>query len=124
MDEVERVARRVADAERAITDQLARTGPLVGRASSPDGAVEVVTAPGGPPLEVRISRAALSMGADGLAAEILRVAERAAAAAGAVAERALAGVAEPGGLVEAGIPVADRRDDEDFGDGSYLRGTR
>lgn len=124
MDEAERAARRVADTERRVTEHLARTGPVLGRASSPDGAVTVVTAPGGPPREVRVSPAALGMGPRALADEIVRVAAAAHRDAATRVHRALERVADPAtlrALTEIGFERGP--DDDDF-DGTYLRGPR
>lgn len=125
MDEAERAARRVADTERRVVEHVARTGPVLGRASSPDGAVAVVTAPGGPPCEVRVSPAALNMGPRALADEILRVAAAAARDASSRMHRSLERVVDPAAvraLAEIGFERGPEQDD-DF-DGSYLRGSR
>lgn len=93
--EIARANRRVAETEQRVSDQLARGGPVFGRASSSDGAVTVFTAPGGPPQEIRIAPAALRMGPDALAAEIVRVAGRAARDAGSRLHQTLARVVDP-----------------------------
>ncbi len=125
MDETQRAAQRVADTERRVAEHVARTGPVLGRASSPDGAVTVVAAPGGPPQEVRVSPAALAMGPRALADEILRVSARASRDAASRVHRTLAGVADPATLRALAEIGFDRGpdDDDDF-DGSYLRGPR
>jgi hypothetical protein len=109
--EIDRANRRVADTERRVSDLLARGGPVLGQASSADGAVTVVTPPGAPPREVRIEPGALRMGPDALADEIVRVAARAARDAGARLHRSLGQVVDPGtadGLAELGFePRAD-----------------
>ena len=79
-DDVERAARKVRDVEQAVSDHVARSGPITGRASSPDGAVTVVATPGGPPQEITVSAAALRMGPQGLAAELTSLLETAIAA--------------------------------------------
>lgn len=125
-DQIARAGRRVAETEQRVSEHFARTGPVLGRASSPDGAVSVVTAPGASPQEVRISQAALNMGAPMLAAEILRVANRAARDASARLHSSLERVVDPGtarGLTELGFEPGRREDDEGFG-GSFLRGAR
>ncbi|MFD1149759.1 hypothetical protein [Saccharothrix hoggarensis] len=129
MDEAERAAQRVADTERRISEHVARTGPVLGRASSPDGAVTVVTAPGGPPREVRVSPAALTMGPRALADEILRVSARASRDAASRLHRTLERVADPAAvraLAEIGFEPGpdDGSDDDGFGGGSYLRSSR
>lgn len=127
MDEAERAARRVADTERQVSEHLARTGPVLGRASSPDGAVAVVTVPGGPPREVRVSPAALNMGPRALADEILRVADAAAKDAAGRMHRSLERVADPAALRalgEIGFERGPDQDPDDDLDGSYLRSSR
>ncbi|PSL54605.1 hypothetical protein B0I31_106119 [Saccharothrix carnea] len=125
MDETQRAARRVADTERQVAEHAARTGPVLGRASSPDDAVTVVTAPGGPPREVRVSPSALNMGPRALADEILRVSARASRDAATRLHRTLERVADPAAvraLAEIGF---ERGPDDDGGfDGTYLRGPR
>ena len=104
--EIDRANRRVAETEQRVTDHLARGGPVLGHASSADGAVTVITPPGAPPQEIRIEPAALRMGPDALADEIVRVAARAARDAGARLHRSLARVVDPGttnGLAELGF---------------------
>ncbi|MBW4716133.1 hypothetical protein KZQ38_03110 [Saccharothrix sp. SC076] len=110
--------------EARVSAHIARTGPVLGRASSADGAVTVVSAPGAPPREIRISKAALNMGADALGAEIVRVAERAAADAAARMHQSLARLVDPAtsrALDDIGFPAGAVEDD--FGT-SYLRGPR
>ncbi|MEU5691156.1 hypothetical protein [Actinosynnema sp. NPDC020468] len=124
MDETTRAAERVADTGRAVAEHVARTGPVLGRASSADGAVTVTTAPGGPPVEVRVSPAALHAGPQALAAEILRVAAQASADASARLHRSLERVVDPAvtrALTELGFERGEVEDD--FG-GGYLRGAR
>ncbi|MFI9007385.1 hypothetical protein ACIGNX_09175 [Actinosynnema sp. NPDC053489] len=126
MDETQRAARRVADTGRQVAEHVACTGPVLGRASSPDGAVTVVTAPGGPPREVRVSTSALSMGPRALADEILRVSARASRDAASRAHRAVARVTDPAtarALAEIGFPPGPD-DDPDTFDGTYPRGPR
>ncbi|MET1071925.1 MAG: hypothetical protein ABWY11_04675 [Umezawaea sp.] len=104
--EIDRANRWVADTERRAADHLARGGPVLGRASSPDGAVTVVTPPGAPPTGIRITPAALRMGPDALAAEIVRIAGRASRDAGARLHQSLHRVVDPGtssGLAELGF---------------------
>ncbi|PRY43747.1 hypothetical protein [Umezawaea tangerina] len=104
--EIDRANQRVTETERRVTDHLTRGGPVFGHASSPDRAVTVVTPPGAPPTEIRISPAALRMGPDALAAEIVRVAGRASRDAGARLHQSLQRVVDPGtaaGLTELGF---------------------
>ncbi|MDQ2587214.1 hypothetical protein CKY47_25140 [Saccharothrix yanglingensis] len=115
---MERAARRVAEAGRRAAEHVARTGPVFGRASSPDGAVTVVAVPGGPPREVRVSPAALRMGPRALADEILRVSRRASRDA---ADRSLERVVEPEAVAALAEIGFERGPDEDFG---FPRGVR
>ncbi|MBP2339211.1 hypothetical protein JOF41_005389 [Saccharothrix coeruleofusca] len=117
MDETTRAAQRVADTGHRVADHLVRTGPVLGRASSPDRAVTVVTAPAAPPHEIRISPAALRLGPDALGAEIVRVAGRASRDAAARLHASLARVVDPAtarALAEIGFPPGAPEDD-DFG---------
>jgi hypothetical protein len=111
--EIARANRRVAETGQRVSEHLARGGPVFGRASSSDGAVTVSTPPGGPPQEIRISPAALRMGPDALADEIVRVAGRAARDAGSRLHQTLARVVDPNiarGLAELGFePERDTR---------------
>ncbi|MEV0678346.1 hypothetical protein AB0I60_17700 [Actinosynnema sp. NPDC050436] len=128
MDETTRAARRVAELGARVSGHVAGTGPVLGRASSSDGAVTVVTAPGAAPAEIRVSAAALAMGADALGAEIVRVAERAARDAAARMHRSLARLVDPAtarALAEIGFPAdaPGGESEDDFGT-TYLRGPR
>ncbi|MCS7484284.1 hypothetical protein [Umezawaea endophytica] len=109
--EIDRANQRVVETERRVADLLARGGPVLGRATSADGTITVVTPPGAPPSEVQVEPGALRMGPDALAAEIVRVAARAARDAGARLHRSLGRVVDPGtanGLAELGFePRAD-----------------
>ncbi|ROP40056.1 YbaB/EbfC family nucleoid-associated protein [Saccharothrix texasensis] len=124
MDETQRAAQRVADTGRRVAEHVARTGPVRGRASSPDGAVTVVATPGGPPQEVRVSPSALNMGPRALADEILRVSARASRDAASRVHRALERVADPAAvraLAEIGF---ERGPDDDGFDGAHLGESR
>ncbi|MFC6089528.1 hypothetical protein [Saccharothrix lopnurensis] len=124
MDEAERAALRFAETGRRVEEHLARTGPVRGRASSPDGAVSVVAAPGGAPQEVRVSPAAIAMGPRALADEIVRVAAAASRDAAGRAHRSLERVADPAALrAQAELGFEPGPDTDDFG-GPYLRGPR
>ncbi|NUT99003.1 MAG: hypothetical protein HOY78_44075 [Saccharothrix sp.] len=100
--------------EAQVSQHIARTGPVLGRASSSDGAVTVVTAPGAPPQQIRIAPGALNMGADALGAEIVRVAERASADAAARMHQSLARLVDPAtakALTDIGFPAGGPEDD-------------
>ncbi|SDN83533.1 hypothetical protein [Lentzea jiangxiensis] len=112
-DDVERAARKVREVEQAVAERVTRTGPITGRASSPDGAVTVVATPGGPPQQVVVSPAALRMGPQGLAAEIMRIADRARRTANTRLHQALDRVVDPRELAATGIERGP--DEDDFG---------
>ncbi|GHH58579.1 hypothetical protein [Lentzea cavernae] len=109
-DDVERAARKVRDVEQAVSEHVTRGGPVTGRASSPDGAVTVVATPGGPPQSVEVSAAALRMGPHGLAAEIMRIADRAQRNANTRLHQTLERVVDPRELTAMGI---ERGTDDD-----------
>ncbi|USX50865.1 YbaB/EbfC family nucleoid-associated protein [Lentzea sp. HUAS12] len=109
-DDVERAARKVRDVEQAVTEHVTRSGPVTGRASSPDGAVTVVATPGGPPQQISVSPAALRMGPQALAAEIMRIAGKAQRTANTRLHRTLERVVDPRELTAMGI---ERGPDED-----------
>ncbi|MFD5830715.1 YbaB/EbfC family nucleoid-associated protein [Lentzea sp. NPDC060358] len=112
-DDAERAARKVREVERAVAEHAARSGPITARVSSPDGAVTVVATPGGPPREITVSPASLRMGPHGLAAEIVRIAEKARRAADAQLHRTLERVVDPRELTAMGIE--NTRDDDEHG---------
>jgi hypothetical protein len=112
-DDVERAARKVRDVEQAVSQHVARSGPITGRASSPDGAVTVIATPGGPPQQIVVSPAALRMGPQGLAAEIMRIAEKAQRTASSRLHETLERVVDPRELTELGF--ARGQDDDEFG---------
>ena len=93
--EVERADRKVRETGARVSAQLGRTGRVTGRASSRDGAISVVAAPGGRLLEVNIENSALIMRPEQLAATIVDVATRAARNAGARMQQSVRSVVEP-----------------------------
>lgn len=112
-DDVERAARKVRDVEQAVSQHVARSGPITGRASSPDGAVTVIATPGGPPQQIAVSPAALRMGPQGLAAEIMRIAEKAQRNASSRLHQTLDRVVDPRELTELGF--APGQDEDEIG---------
>ncbi|SEP93074.1 hypothetical protein SAMN05216188_101954 [Lentzea xinjiangensis] len=112
-DDVERAARKVRAVEQAVSEHVTRSGPITGRAWSPDGAVTVVATPGGPPQQIAVSPAALRMGPHGLAAEIVRVAEKAQRAASSRLHQTLERVVDPRELTAMGFPR--HADEDEFG---------
>ncbi|WP_394615482.1 hypothetical protein JNUCC0626_37915 [Lentzea sp. JNUCC 0626] len=113
MDDVERAARKVREVEQAVSEHVTRSGPVTGRASSPDGAVTVIATPGGPPQQISVSQAALRMGPQGLAAEIVRIAEKARRDANTRLHQTLERVVDPRELTAMGIERGP--DEDDFG---------
>jgi hypothetical protein len=112
-DDVQRAARKVRDVEQAVSEHVTRSGPITGRASSPDGAVTVLATPGGPPRQITVSQAALRMGPQGLAAEIMRIADKAQRNANTRLHQTLDRVVDPRELTALGVERG--QDDDDFG---------
>ena len=117
--ELAAVDRKVAQAESQAQAQVARVGRITGRASSPDGGIEVEVAPGGLLTGLRLSPAALSVDMETLARNITSLADRATRRAGSNMHKALSPVLGDRGekhLASLGyVPV----DDEDLADGDF-----
>ncbi len=117
--ELAAVDRKVAQAETQAQAQVARVGRITGRASSPDGGIEVEVAPGGLLTGLRLSPAAVSGDMETLARNITALADRATRRAGSNMHKALAPVLGERGekhLESLGyVPV----DDEDLADGDF-----
>lgn len=103
MSEEQRAAEQVAFVEQQVSDLVARTGPVLGRASSSDGAVTVVVPAGGAPQSIQVSPAALRMGPSALGEEIVRVAAAASRDAAAQLHRTLGQVVPPSQLSALGF---------------------
>ncbi|SFW92301.1 YbaB/EbfC DNA-binding family protein [Amycolatopsis australiensis] len=115
-----RVAEQADRAGSAAAARLARSGPVVGKASSGDGAVEVQVAPGGLLTGVTIHRSALRHGSAVLADQIMELAQRATRRAGDRMYHALASVVDREQLETLGYePIPD--DDPDAETYSYGR---
>jgi hypothetical protein len=117
-------AARVAEqADRAGSEAAARferSGPVVGKASSGDGAIEVQVAPGGLLTGLTIHRSVLRQGSSVLADQILELAQRATRRAGDKMYHALAPVVDASQLETLGYePIPD--DDPDADTYSYGR---
>jgi hypothetical protein len=117
-------AARVAEqADRAGSEAAARferSGPVVGKASSGDGAIEVQVAPGGLLTGVTIHRSALRHGSAVIADQIVELAQRATRRAGDKMYHALAPVVDASQLETLGYePIPD--DDPDTESVSYGR---
>jgi hypothetical protein len=117
--ELAAVDRKVAQAGEQAQQQVARVGRITGRASSPDGGIEVEVAPGGLLTGLTLSPAALSGDMETLARNITALADRATRRAGSNMHKALAPVLGDRGekhLESLGyVPV----DDEDIAEGDF-----
>jgi hypothetical protein len=117
--ELAAVDRKVAQAESQAQAQVARVGRITGRASSPDGGIEVEVAPGGLLTGLTLSPAAVSGDMETLARNITALADRATRRAGSNMHKALAPVLGERGekhLESLGyVPV----DDDDATDGDF-----
>ncbi|GAB3464808.1 hypothetical protein GCM10027436_77280 [Actinophytocola sediminis] len=105
---------------RAASDQaaaeVARSGRISGRATSPDGTISIEVAPGGLPTDLRLTPAALQVDMETLARRIVAVAERATRLAGGNMHKALAPVVGEQDLESLGyVPVDDADADQDAG---------
>jgi hypothetical protein len=114
--------RKVAQADERAQAQVARVGRVTGKASSPDGGIEVVVAPGGLITGLRLSPAAVSGDMETLARNITSLADRATRRAGSNMHKALSPVLGERGekhLESLGyVPVDDEEDaaEGDFSD--------
>ncbi|HEX6358481.1 YbaB/EbfC family nucleoid-associated protein [Actinophytocola sp.] len=86
------VDRKVAQADAQAQAQIARGGRISGQASSPDGGIQVVVAPGGLLTGLTLSPAAVSVDMETLARNIMSLADRATRRAGSNMHKALAPV--------------------------------
>ncbi|SHG49765.1 YbaB/EbfC family nucleoid-associated protein [Streptoalloteichus hindustanus] len=115
-DAVDRAAERVAATQRQVADRLAGAPPVTGRASSADGAVTVVVAPGGMLRTVEIGPAAMAMGPEALAREVVELAGKATRNAAARMHASLRGVLDQSGvrgLEELGLRPGEDDDPDD-----------
>ncbi|WP_410644119.1 YbaB/EbfC family DNA-binding protein [Amycolatopsis sp. lyj-346] len=109
-----RVAEQAARAGEEASARFARSGPVVGKASSPDSTIEVQVAPGGLLTGLTIHRSALRHGSSVLAGEILELAQRATRRAGDRMYHALAPVVDAAQLETLGYePIPDDDPDAD-----------
>lgn len=111
--------RKVAQAGAQAQAQVARVGRISGRASSPDGGIEVEVAPGGLLTSLKLSPAALSGDMETLARNITALADRATRRAGSNMHKALSPVLGERGekhLESLGYVPTDDEDDGDFTD--------
>jgi len=121
--------RKVAQADEQAREQVGRVGRISGRASSPDGGIEVEVAPGGLLTGLTLSPAAVSGDMEVLARNIVSLADRATRRAGSNMYKALQPVLGERGekhLESLGyVPVDDEDDVQvDFSDPLKHRGGR
>jgi hypothetical protein len=121
--------RKVAHADEQAQAQVGRVGRISGKASSPDGGIEVEVAPGGLLTGLTLSPAAVSGDMDTLARNIISLADRATRRAGSNMYKALSPVLGERGekhLESLGyVPVDDEDAAEvDFSDPLKHRGSR
>jgi hypothetical protein len=115
-----RVAEQADRAGAEASARFERSGPVVGKASSGDGAIEVQVAPGGLLTGLTIHRSALRHGSSVIADQILELAQRATRRAGDKMYHALAPVVDAEQLETLGYqPIPD--DDPDAESVSYGR---
>jgi hypothetical protein len=118
---VSRVTEQAARAGAEVSARLARSGPVVGKASS-DG-IEVQVAPGGLLTGVTVHRSALRHGSAVIADQILELAQRATRRAGDRMYHAMSSVVDASQLETLGYePIPD--DDPDAETYSYGRDPR
>ncbi|MEQ0562191.1 YbaB/EbfC family DNA-binding protein [Amycolatopsis sp. NEAU-NG30] len=122
--DIELATARIAEqAERAGSEaaaRFARSGPVVGKASSSDGAIEVQVAPGGLLTGLTIHRSALRHGSAVIAGQVLELAQRATRRAGDRMYHALSPVLDAEQLETLGYePIPD--DDPDAETYTYGR---
>jgi DNA-binding protein YbaB len=111
--EIERADRRIRETGERVSAHLGRTGPVTGRATSPDGAVTVIVGPGGRLVEVNIENSALTQKPEQLADLLVKLAGRATKDAGGRMHQSMRRVVSPEvaeSLSQLGIPPAS--DDE------------
>jgi hypothetical protein len=111
--------RKVAQAEERAQAQVARVGRVTGKASSPDGGIEVEVAPGGLLTGLKLSPAAVSGDMETLARNITALADRATRRAGSTMYKTLAPVLGERGekhLESLGYVPVDDDEDGDFDD--------
>jgi hypothetical protein len=118
--ELAAVDRKVAQADERAQAQVARVGRVTGKASSPDGGIEVEVAPGGLLTGLRLSPAAVSGDMETLARNITSLVDRATRRAGSNMHKALAPVLGERGekhLESLGYVPVD--DEEDAAEGDF-----
>lgn len=122
--EIERADRLVRETGERVSAHLRRTGPVTGRATSPDGAVTVVVGPGGRLLELNIENSALTQKPEQLADLLVNLAGRATRDAGGRMQQSMRAVVSPEvaeSLSQLGITQAS---DEEVDWADVIRRTR
>lgn len=117
--EVERADAKIRETGARVSAHIGRAGKVTGRATSQDGAITVVVAPGGRLVEVNIDNAALSMRPEQLAAALVDVAGRATRSAGSRMQQSIRSVVEPSvadSLAELGFAPGAADEDVDWVD--------
>jgi hypothetical protein len=117
--EIERADRKIKETGARVAAHRGRSGPVTGRASSPNGAITVVVGPGGRLLEVNIDNSALTMKPEQLAAELVDLAGRATRSAGARMQqsvRSVVGAPVAASLAELGFAAGAADEDVDWVD--------
>jgi hypothetical protein len=118
-----RIAEQASRAGAEVSARLERSGPVVGKASSPDGTIDVQVAPGGLLTGLTIHRSALRHGSAVLADQIFELAQRATRRAGDRMYHALSSAVDREQLETLGYePIPD--DDPDAETYSYGGGPR
>ncbi|KDN23395.1 hypothetical protein [Amycolatopsis rifamycinica] len=109
-----RIAEQASRAGAEASARFARSGPVVGKATSPDSTIEVQVAPGGLLTGLTIHRSALRHGSAVLADQIFELAQRATRRAGDRMYHALAPVVDREQLETLGYePIPDDDPDAD-----------
>lgn len=93
--EIARMARRAEETGRAVEHRLGGIGRVTGEARSADGMITVVVSPGGMLRDVQLTPAALRLGPERIAREVVALAERATRQAAARLHRMLGPVVSP-----------------------------
>jgi hypothetical protein len=93
--EIARADQRIRETGERVTAHLGRTGPVTGKATSPDGAITVVCGPGGRLVDLDISNAALTMKPEQLADVLVKLAGQATRSAGGRMRQSMSQVVSP-----------------------------
>ncbi|HEV2781078.1 MAG TPA: YbaB/EbfC family nucleoid-associated protein [Actinophytocola sp.] len=114
--EIERADRKIRETGARVAAQIRRSGPVTGRATSQDGAITVTVGPGGRLVDLDIGHAALTMRPEQLAAELVKLAQRATRDANSKLHRSIRGLVDrevTDSLARLGIAPAAEAEDAD-----------